>query len=44
MTLYMTIELGAVDNHGKNGKKTRHTENRKNHGEITAFYIASNLC
>jgi len=37
--------LGTVENHGKNGKKTRHTfvKNRKNHDKVIAVYIAANL-
>jgi len=36
--------LGTVENHGKNGKNTAHfCENRKNHGEIMAAYVADNL-
>jgi len=39
------LSLGTVENHGKNGKKnTAHfCEDRKNHGEIAAAYIAANL-
>jgi len=38
-------KIGTVENHGKKMvKNTAHfCENRKNHGKITAVYIAANL-
>jgi len=37
--------LGTVENHGKKWQKNmaHFCENRKNHGKITAAYIADNL-